>query len=188
MSITDELRDAIATATKTYEDSRNPYNDRETCHIPEEHLLGIADRIDKTHDEMREQAANGELLRFIDCHGPDGTHDEYLRIPVDADGVDVHVGDHMTDSDGELFVVSSMDYGLHPVVHDGMGWVLWSADAETMEHAALCRHAKTAQELVEESLYRAAMLDREGKYNPSASVITTIANRLIDRLAQGEWS
>lgn len=51
MSITDELRDCIRTANRSYEDARNPYNDREILHIPEEELLAIADRIDEQHEE-----------------------------------------------------------------------------------------------------------------------------------------
>lgn len=73
MSITDELRDCIRTANRSYEDVRNPYNDREILHIPEEELLAIADRIDERIER------------------------EYVKLPVDADGVPIHVGDELVD-------------------------------------------------------------------------------------------
>ena len=57
MSITDELRDCIRTANRSYEDARNPYNDREILYIPEEELLAIADRIDEQHRKALEKVA-----------------------------------------------------------------------------------------------------------------------------------
>ena len=57
MSITDELRECIRTANRSYEDVRNPYNDREILHIPEEELLAIADRIDTAHRSALEKVA-----------------------------------------------------------------------------------------------------------------------------------
>lgn len=57
MSITDELRDCIRTASRSYEDVRNPYNDIEILHITEEKLLGIADRIDAAHRSALEKVA-----------------------------------------------------------------------------------------------------------------------------------
>lgn len=55
MSITDELRDCIRTANRSYEDVRNPYNDREILYIPEEELLAIAERIDEQHRKALEK-------------------------------------------------------------------------------------------------------------------------------------
>lgn len=57
MSITDELRDCIRTANRSYEDVRNPYNDREILYIPEEELTAIADRIDEQHRKALEKVA-----------------------------------------------------------------------------------------------------------------------------------
>ena len=89
MSITDELRECIRTANRSYEDARNPYNDREILHIPEEELTAIADRIDEAvenevqmgyargyrecQDDMRERAEvgsgiTGELRDFAQDH------------------------------------------------------------------------------------------------------------------------
>ena len=68
MSITDELRDCIRTANRSYEDVRNPYNDREILYIPEEELLAIADRIDEQHRKALEKVAamvDDQLLTMI---------------------------------------------------------------------------------------------------------------------------
>lgn len=81
MSITDELRECIRTASRSYEDARNPYNDREILHIPEEELTAIADRIDAEY-----QKAIRELNNLADAS---------VLLPVDADGVPIHVGDVM---------------------------------------------------------------------------------------------
>lgn len=56
-SITDELRDCIRTASRSYEDVRSPYNDREILHIPDEELIAIADRIDAAHRKALEKVA-----------------------------------------------------------------------------------------------------------------------------------
>lgn len=96
MSITDELRDCIRTANRSYEDVRNPYNDREILYIPEEELLAIADRIDAEHkakvDEAYENGKRDECADWLD-----ETDGGYIKLPVDADGVPIHVGDELTD-------------------------------------------------------------------------------------------
>ena len=61
MSIITELMDCIRTANRSYEDARNPYNDREILHIPEEELTAIAKRIRKANNEAINKAhADGE--------------------------------------------------------------------------------------------------------------------------------
>lgn len=81
MSITDELRDCIRTANRSYEDVRNPYNDREILYIPEEELTAIADRIDERIER------------------------EYVKLPVDADGVPIHVGDRVENNERVVRIV-----------------------------------------------------------------------------------
>lgn len=80
MSITDELRDCIRTANRSYEDARNPYNDREILHIPEEELLAIADSIDEQHRKALEKVsamvdehdAGWSGCRFCKAHKREG--------------------------------------------------------------------------------------------------------------------
>lgn len=94
MSITDELRDCIRTASRSYEDLRNPYNDREILHISDEELLAIADRIDAEHKAKVDEAyENGERDERADWL--DETDGGYIKLPVDADGVPIRVGDYV---------------------------------------------------------------------------------------------
>lgn len=91
MNITDELRDCIRTANRGYEDVRNPYNDREILHIPEEELLKIADRIDAEHESACAEAyGNGVMSVPIALD-----ESAWVKLPVDADGEPIHVGDVM---------------------------------------------------------------------------------------------
>ncbi len=86
MGITDELRDCIRTANRSYEDVRNPCNDREILHIPEEELLAIADRIDAEHERVKQDHidANNQMEQLCECS---------IKLPVDADGEPIHIGD-----------------------------------------------------------------------------------------------
>ena len=89
MSITDELRDCIRTASRSYEDVRNPYNDREILHIPEEELLRIADRIDERYHRDMATAQQAGINEGEDAAMREG----WVKLPVDADGVPIRVGD-----------------------------------------------------------------------------------------------
>lgn len=72
MSITDELREFI---------------DSLACHKDTRDMMRrIADRIDKEHAEA---VADALQLR--------GGEDRWVELPVDADGVPIHVGDELTD-------------------------------------------------------------------------------------------
>lgn len=72
MSITDELRHSIEEAEQVY-----------GCEC--KHLLALADRIDAEHEEALSQA-------YMDV-----SDSEWVRLPKDADGVPIHVGDVLTD-------------------------------------------------------------------------------------------
>ncbi len=73
MSITDELR--------KYASGYKPMVDHT--------LLAIADRIDAEHDELLKNAYEDIASdEFLEGHG-------WVKLPVDADGVPIHVGDVM---------------------------------------------------------------------------------------------
>ena len=96
MSITDELR-SYARAVWTEEDYGR------VVHIPNGKLLAIADCIDKCHEDII-----GEFRReyedFKNCRDID-----YVKLPVDADGVPIHVGDEVVeDGCGVPYKVMSM--------------------------------------------------------------------------------
>ena len=96
MSITDELRE--------YADG---WRDR-SCH---ERLLAIADRIDAEH----EKAVTAARSNGITSYGSMVAR-EYVKLPVDADGVPIRLGDKVKLGDGtfevrrlELYDMDSWD-------------------------------------------------------------------------------
>lgn len=113
MSITDELRDCIRTANRSYEDARNPYNDREILHIPEEELLAIADRIDEAHERMYKALTIGMEPMTEENMARDG----WVKLPVDADGVPIHVGDELTNG-------TDLPAKVRCMVLDESGWMV----------------------------------------------------------------
>ena len=87
MSITDELRE--------YAKGRTDYR-------PRERLLAIADRIDR---QCWRECDKAYIKGFCDGTDADKNAMGYVKLPVDADGVPIHVGDRMAFEDGEEFDV-----------------------------------------------------------------------------------
>ena len=121
MSITDELREYASTRISPNKGL----------------LLAIADRIDAEHERlMQEQPFTIDMVPMTDErmaeHG-------WMRLPKDADGEPVHLGDVM-EVESMTFRVASIDYGQHPDIGDGMFWMLWNADGSVFERADQCRH------------------------------------------------
>lgn len=98
MSITDELRECIATAIWQYE------NDTKTAYIPKDTLTAIADRIDERH---RRDMATAQQVGYND--GEDAAmRDGWVKLPVDADGVPIRVGDTVTCCDCDTDMVERL--------------------------------------------------------------------------------
>lgn len=91
MSITNELRE-YATG----------WRDR-SCH---EHLLAIADRIDAEHDLGRTDAYIHGLqsTEYLYDRIDEELSERYVKLPVDADGVPIHIGDTVKLGDGTFEV------------------------------------------------------------------------------------
>ena len=106
-----------------------------TC--PEQHGFGAGATIENY------EAIADEIEREV--------AERYVELPKDADGEYVHVGDVMESGDGDVFTVSSVDYGLHPSNGRGKFWMLWNEGADFYECAYECRHHK--QPTVEDVLY-----------------------------------
>lgn len=138
-SITEELRECIRTANRSYEDARNPYNDREILHIVEEELLKIADRIDERyHRDM----ATAQQVGYNE--GEDAAmRDGWVKLPVDADGFPIHVGDVvrmelMSGGESKPLVVDRMELSRGK---DGDLWcVALDTDKECWNQPSLLHH------------------------------------------------
>ena len=126
MSITDELREWI--------------NGNTIIHVTE--LRAIADRIDAEHEKAEQDLidANNQMEQLCECS---------IRLPVDADGVPIHVGDVMEWCDsGETLTV------------EGIGRdVLFCIDGEYAEWTAVrnqhVRHAPTVEDVLQKLLEQA---------------------------------
>jgi len=136
MSITDELRDYI--------------KEQQWC--AKGVLTAIADRIDAAHERVRAESIIDMTDESMAEHG-------FVRLPKDADGEYIRIGDVMESGDGDVFIVSSVDYGRHPSHGYGKFWMLWSDDADFYELAYKCRHhhAPTVEGVLREMI--AAYMD-----------------------------
>ena len=120
MSITDELREYFGK-------SKGPFTD---------YVLSIADRIDVEHERQL-----GVLYR-------DMSDAEWIRLPVDADGVPIRIGDVLTDdaefkSEGKVMRLMLEDEGWMV----GLGCAGWS---EPSIHEWHHYHAPTVEDVLTE--------------------------------------
>ena len=129
MRITDELRQ-YARAVWTEEDYGR------VVHIPNGKLLAIADCIDKRHDKECDKAYSKGV-----CDGIDADKNEmgYIKLPVDADGVPIHMGDNIEIISGETGTVVAIELceGGWNVSMLPTGW-----DVPTLFDAKSVRHVK----------------------------------------------
>ena len=137
MSITDELREWVREAENDgviFVDPDSPHSD-----IPE--LLGIADRIDEQHKHAVMSAMNDALY-----HANDESMAElgWLRLPKDADGVSIYVGDRL-DGYGKTIEVVELRYGRS-------GWVIVSRDGNAYADtfAFTHHHEPTVEDVLRE--------------------------------------
>ena len=128
MSIADELRDY---AYHRVDVTRDP-------------LLAIADRIDAAH-----RSALEKLAAQVDESGALPMTDEnmaehgWVRLPVDADGVPIHVGDWVYVGDKKCKVEAIASNAVYWWEYDGCHWV----QAFMVSH-----HAPTVEDVLREML------------------------------------
>lgn len=128
--ITDELRECMRTATRFYEDMRNPYNDRELLSITDDELTAIADRIDDQHDaELQAEYINGYHKALEEVK------DGYIKLPVDADGVPIHLGDELTDG-------MNLPAKVGALLLDSCGWWCKGGENSTCVSPSTLRHVQ----------------------------------------------
>ena len=134
-------------------------------HLSRSSILAIADRIDAAMAER------------------------YVELPTDADGEYIHIGDVMESGDGDVFTVSSVDYGLHPSNGRGKFWMLWNEDADFYECAYECRHHKqpTVEDVLREfaekmaentAMYVAESWDADERDEADTAAIAEFAAKL----------
>ena len=111
--------------------------------------------------------ANNQMEQLCECS---------IKLPVDADGEPIHIGDVMEwcDSGETLEVVGIGDDCLFYL--DGEE-AEWTAARNKRHH-----HSPAVEDVLERALNEAAMLDRQEGYWPSAADITNIVNSLASKL------
>ena len=171
MSITDEMR-AYA--------NEADWNDWKADKLARD-LRAIANRIDAEHERLKQ-----ELPYTIDMVPiTDETMAEHgwVRLPVDADGKYIHIGDVMEwvryEGSDQTIVrkVSGVGDGVFFAWSDEQGRYA-QYEAKAYRHY----HAPTVEDVLEQALNEAAMLDRPEGYWPSAADITNIVNSLAAKL------
>jgi len=137
MSITDELREWVRDGKGS--------------------LLAIADRIDAEHEKAEQDLidANNQMEQLCECS---------IRLPVDADGVPIHVGDVLTDGEytfrvDELAVFGDGSWSIRN--EDGNAW----AACDVTHH-----HEPTVEDVLRE------MLDAWGELPSNATNEAIIAD------------
>lgn len=182
MSITDELRkwiDSIAWR----DDSISPAH---------KNILAIADRIDEQH------AVTVERLEKYRA-AVDAMLKEYVKLPVDADGVPIHIGDVMEGVDkydslknvmGKVITVSFESDGIVEVAvrawsSDGKSWhrAYLDSDASVYRHY----HEPTVEDVLREmhaelgeviALYVGEAIDSDERDRDEARIFAEYAKRL----------
>ena len=125
MSITEELRKWVHEAENYGVIFVDP--DAPTSDIPV--LLGIADRIDERYHRDMATAQQVGINEGEDAAMRDG----WVKLPVDADGEVIHIGDVMEWSNGSFTV--------HELKLTEDGWQTWDSEHGYTVHADECiRH------------------------------------------------
>ena len=95
--------------------------------VPSKHLedlIGIADAIDKAHDEKLIQA---KAVVLLDCVS---AANDFIELPKDADGVTIHIGDELEWPDGNRLTVNGIGEGGTLFYVDAQGDVQWTASGD----------------------------------------------------------
>lgn len=125
-------------------------------------VLGIADRIDAAHRSALEKLASQV----------DESEDGWVRLPVDADGVTIRIGDRLSGYNKTIEVVE-LRYGRS-------GWVIISRDGNGyVDTAAFTHHAPTVDDVLRQF---AREIDADA-YGITDAKVAEFAAKL--RLAEG---
>lgn len=133
-----------------------------------EQLLNIADRIDEEHARILRETGE-EIVADV--------RKEWVRLPVDADGMPIRVGDVMEwPTTGETFEVVGIGDGVLFYIEDGSEQADWTG-------ASIKRHHKppTVEDVLEELLRE---YDRDDSELTDGEIIEMFAKRLT--LAEGD--
>ena len=184
MSITDELREWVTGAKPAVVDGCSISVGTMTYGCKKA-LLAIADRIDAAHEKACDDAwDNGYeadylgIEKWLTEHPQVMEHHGWVRLPLDADGKPINIGDVMEWPDGETFEVVGIGQGtLFYVDGDGGALADWT-HASTKRH----HHAPTVEDVLRELV--AAYMDTPLDDSNDGEFFAEYAAKL--RLAESE--
>lgn len=158
MSITDELRDYI--------------KEQQWC--AKGMLTAIADRIDAAHEKAIASVMNDALYHAND---KDMADLGWVRMPKDADGEYIHIGDRMENNERVVRIVLTDDSWEPSVYLEMLPNVLHEYFCNEISHY----HAPTVEDVLKELLRE---YDRDDSELTNGEIIERFAARL--RLAEGD--
>ena len=166
MSITDELRRYAANWDGWFYDDKDGglihtigHDPIQSTPVPKV-INDIADRIDERHAKARDKAYNEGVCDGIDA---DKNAIVYIKLPVDADGVPIRVGDVMEwPTTGETFEVVGISANtLFYIEHDFDDSAQWTAAYDKRHH-----HEPTVEDVLRE--FAEKMNENMGMYTGEA--------------------
>lgn len=146
----------------------------------EQGLLNLADRIDAEHAEACRKA-KGDGIRIVEEAAMEEMRQEWVKLPVDADGAPIHVGDEVEltdecaarfDGDGRFGKVEEIS-----LLEDG-----WYVDGE---RPSTLRHVKpdSWERIIEDACERAVRCSKGG-YDCGTKDLVERCRRLNDSLGR----
>lgn len=143
--------------------------------------------IEKLRNELDARCKDGlvplsqtrELWSFIDEIKRE-VEERYVELPTDADGAPIHIGDKITEGGySAVHTVKRMNFFSEDgwSIHTDIGFI------EQPENAVIHHYQPpTVEDVLEKALNKAASLDRNEGYWPSAADITNIVNEIAPKL------
>lgn len=141
MSVTDVLRESM-----------RPCISDDWLTIPKSEFKTLADRIDAEYERMYEALTIGMEPMTEENMAQDG----WVKLPVDVDGVPIHVGDAVVDVDcpKEPHLVDELRL-------DGMTWRIFMDNFMLLP--SKCRHAADSWERIIEDAVKNGMYDHDNE-------------------------
>ena len=136
MSITDELREYV-------ESHSEPYYGGCAGGVSIRELLEIADRIDAEHEKAITAAHSNGITEYGSMVAR-----EYIKLPVDADGVPIRVGDTIEiEHNGRVTTVTNINYNEY-------GWQVYCSEGGGFDKDTRCHHVQpdTWERIIEEAM------------------------------------
>lgn len=113
-------------------------------------LNRIADRIDEEHERQQEDLIDETLGGLIKMTDENMAKNGWIRLPKDADGVPIHIGDVMKSIDSFFFEVQTLRC-------DDNGWdVIGPLGERYHPHGLRHRHEPTVEDVLREMMREAS--------------------------------